>query len=91
MVPHAGTATALAAATGSPIVLATTTGIYYSPDNGKTWHLATFGVSQPAGGFSYVGLTNGSQGVAVPADSSLGEIYVTSDGGRIWTPSRIAG
>ena len=91
VVPHAGTATSLAAAAGSPLVLGTTTGIYFSADSGKTWNLATFSGSQPAGGFSYLGMTTGTQGVAVPADSSLGEIYVTSDGGRVWTPSPIAG
>ncbi|MGO8958004.1 MAG: WD40/YVTN/BNR-like repeat-containing protein [Streptosporangiaceae bacterium] len=90
-VTHAGAATSLAAAAGSPVVLATTNGIYYSADNGKTWHLASFGASVPPGGFSYVGMTNGQQGVAVPARSSLGEIFVTSDGGRSWTPSPIAG
>jgi hypothetical protein len=91
MVPHTGTATSLAAATGSPMVLATTTGIYFSADSGKTWQSATFAGSVPPGGFSYVGMTNGAQGVAVPADASRGEIFVTSDGGRVWTPSRITG
>ncbi|HEY2639747.1 MAG TPA: hypothetical protein VGI66_07655 [Streptosporangiaceae bacterium] len=91
IVPHAGFATSLAAAAGSPVVLATTTGIYFSADNGKTWPVATFVGSAPAGGFSYVGMTNGTQGVAVPADASRGEIFVTSDGGRVWTPSLISG
>ncbi len=72
-------------------MLATTAGIVYSADSGKTWHPANFGGPAPAGGFSYVGMTNGSQGVAMPADSSLGEIYVTSNGGRNWTPSPITG
>ena len=32
---------------------------------------------------------NAAQGVAVPTDSRLGEIFVTSDGGRTWTASPI--
>jgi hypothetical protein len=36
-------------------------------------------------------MTNASQGVAVPADSSLGEVYVTTDGGSTWLPSPITG
>lgn len=89
VVPHTGTATSLAAATGSPEVLATTTGVFYSADNGKTWHPASFGGSTPAGGFSYVGMTNASRGVAVPTDVDLGEIFVTSDGGRTWAASPV--
>ena len=89
VVPHAGIATSLAAASGSPEVLATTTGVYYSADEGKTWRTSGFGGSAPPGGFSYVGMTNAAQGVAVPSDSRLGEIFVTSDGGRTWTASPI--
>ena len=44
----------------------------------------------PAGGFSYVGMTNATQGVAVPVNSSLGEIFVTRDGGKTWSPSLIS-
>ena len=51
------------------------------------WPSVSGGV--PAGGFSYVGMTNATQGVAVPANASLGEIFVTSDGGRTWRPSPI--
>ena len=65
-------------------------------NGGRTWQAATFGGSgsgqaAPAEGFRYVGLTNGTQGVAVPAESKLGEIYVTTDGGSTWQPSPIAG
>jgi hypothetical protein len=87
--PHTGTATSLAAASGSPVVLATTTGIYYSADGGKTWSPANFGGNAASGGFSYVGMTNATQGVAVPTDSGLGEIFVTNDGGRTWTASPV--
>jgi hypothetical protein len=36
-------------------------------------------------------MTTSTDGVAVPADAALGEIFVTADGGRSWTPSRISG
>jgi hypothetical protein len=40
----------------------------------------------PSGGFSYVGMTTDSQGVALPADTSLHEIWMTFDGGLTWAP-----
>ena len=30
-------------------------------------------------------MTTATQGVAVPVDASLGEIFVTTDGGQTWT------
>ena len=91
-----GSPTSLTSAASGQAVLATTAGIEYSATGGRTWRAATFasagsGATGPAGGFSYVGMTNASQGVAVPADSSLGEVYVTTDGGSTWDPSPITG
>jgi hypothetical protein len=88
-----GTPTSLASAASGQAVLATTGGIEYSANGGRTWQTANYtgAGSIPAGGFSYVGMTNATQGVAVPADPSLGEVYVTSDGGSTWYPSPIAG
>jgi len=92
VVPATAPATSLASAAAGQVVLATGTGIYYSATGGTTWAAASFGDSgAPADGFSYVGMTTASQGVAVPADSALGEIFVTSDGGRTWTASPITG
>jgi photosystem II stability/assembly factor-like uncharacterized protein len=76
--------------------LATAAGIEYSANGGLTWQAAKFsgagsGTPGPAGGFSYVGMTNATQGVAVPADSELGSVYVTSDGGQTWSRSPITG
>jgi hypothetical protein len=88
-VPVSGTPTSLATAASGQVVLATTAGVYYSTDGGTTWQTASIGGSAPAGGFSYVGMTNQSQGVAVPADADLGEVYVTADGGGTWNPSPI--
>jgi hypothetical protein len=89
--PTGGTATSLAAASGGLVILATTAGIDYSPDGGGSWQPASFSGGQaPAGGFTYVGMTTSAQGVAVPADSSLGEVFVTADGGRTWQVSPIS-
>jgi hypothetical protein len=85
----AGTATAIASAAAGQVVLASTAGLYYSADSGTTWHAAA-AAGLPRGGFSYVGMTNATDGVAVPASSALGEVFVTRDGGHTWTASRIA-
>lgn len=88
VVPITGSATSLGAnSTGQP-VLATTKGLYYSTDGGKQWRAASV-ASAPAGGFGYVGMTNATQGVALPADASLGEIFVTGDGGQTWAASPV--
>lgn len=84
----AGSATSLTSAPGGNLVVATTGGLYYSADGGKQWQTASV-ASSPAGGFSYVGMTNAMQGVALPADSSLAEIFVTTDGGHTWTTSPV--
>jgi photosystem II stability/assembly factor-like uncharacterized protein len=76
---------------GQDVVVATTAGISYSVDAATSWRPATVRGPAPPGGFSFIGMTNTVQGVAVPADAALGEIYVTGDGGKTWTPSRIAG
>jgi photosystem II stability/assembly factor-like uncharacterized protein len=90
-VPGPGAPTALASATSGQVVLATTAGIAYSADDGATWHSASISGQVPPGGFSYVGMTNASQGVAVPADPDLGAVYVTGDGGQTWSKSPITG
>jgi hypothetical protein len=88
--PAGGQATSLATASQNQVVLATTTGIEYSPD-GTTWRPATISGGAPAGGFRYVGMTSATQGVAVPANAGLGEVYVTTDGGQTWTAKPISG
>jgi hypothetical protein len=85
---NAGSATSLTSAPGGNLVVGTTGGLYYSADAGKQWQAASV-ASSPAGGFSYVGMTNATQGVALPADSSLAEIFVTTDGGHTWTVSPV--
>jgi hypothetical protein len=88
-VQHSAATTSIASGTADQLVLATTTGIYQSSDSGKTWHLASLAGAGPSGGFSYVGMTSASLGVAVPADATLGEIYVSTDGGMRWQPRPI--
>jgi hypothetical protein len=87
--PAAGTAMSLASANTGQVVQATTAGIAYSPD-GTTWRAAAV-ASAPAGGFSYVGLTTSTRGIALPADARLGEVFTTTDGGQTWSPSPIVG
>jgi hypothetical protein len=89
-----GTPTSLASAgTGqmaqATVVLATTAGIEYSADGGKTWQAAAITGGAPTGGFSYIGMTTGAEGVAIPATASTAGIYVTTDGGMIWKQSPI--
>lgn len=92
--PSAGIARSLAAAQGNLVVLATTEGIDISTDGGTSWKVVQTGPpNAPAsqGGFSYVGMTGPQQGVAVPADPQLNEVFVTTDGGIIWQPRPIQG
>jgi hypothetical protein len=86
-VPTSGTATSLASSSSGTTVLATTGGIYYAASGGS-WHSAKI-TGSARGGFTYVGMTTASFGVAVPADAQLNEIYVTSNGGKTWTPAPI--
>lgn len=77
-----GTATSLAEGSGGELTLATTRGIYTSSDAGQSWQHTARGV---AGGFSYVGLTSPTQGVAVPAQpGSYHGVWMTTDGGQTW-------
>jgi hypothetical protein len=69
------------------VVLATDAGLYVSGDGGGTWQLAQAspaGAAAGEGGFSYVGMTSASDGVALPADAELHEVFITTDGGRTW-------
>ena len=85
--PATGIATSLSAQTGGGLLLATDAGIFRSVNNGSTWQLAQ---ASPTGavagqaGFSYVGMTSFQNGVALPADPSLHEVFTTDDGGNTW-------
>jgi hypothetical protein len=90
-VPGAGSITSVASGKGGQVVLATSAGIYESADTGTTWRSARISGGAPGGGFSFVGMTSGNLGVAVPANPALGEIYVTRDGGLHWQRRPITG
>ncbi|HSR83931.1 MAG TPA: hypothetical protein VLM11_07085 [Streptosporangiaceae bacterium] len=90
-VPLAGSITSLASGTNGQIVLATTAGIYQSANAGKAWRSAKVIGGAPAGGFSFVGMTNAAKGVALPAESALGVVYVSTDGGLTWQRHAVAG
>ena len=80
LVTAIGRATSLAAApTSAALVLATSNGLYFSAD-GRSWRV----VRSVSGGFAFVGMTTQSQGVAVPANPGLHEIFTTGDGGATW-------
>jgi photosystem II stability/assembly factor-like uncharacterized protein len=82
-----GSATSLAAGPAGGLTLATTGGIYESP-NGQNWTQAEQG---PPGGFSYVGMTNATEGVAVPAQPAKSHsVWYTTDGGTSWTQSSLS-
>ncbi|HET7014142.1 MAG TPA: hypothetical protein VFI65_09535 [Streptosporangiaceae bacterium] len=87
--PFTGEPTSLAVAPSSgTLVAATGAGIFYSTDQ-RTWKRAGTG-SGPAGGFSFVGMTTTTRGVAIPADASLREILITGDGGLTWAAKAIS-
>jgi photosystem II stability/assembly factor-like uncharacterized protein len=86
-----GTATSLAAATGNLVVLATSEGIEVSRDDGQNWQVTLPAAAGPPGGFRYVGMTEASQGVAVPEDPGLHQIWFTADAGQAWQPSTVQG
>jgi len=89
-VPLAGSITSLASGTAGQVVLATSAGIYQSANSGKTWRRARVVGGAPIGGFSFVGMTNATHRVAIPADAALGLVYVSTDGGLRWQQHPIA-
>jgi hypothetical protein len=91
--PSAGIATSVAAAQGNVVVLATDSGLYLSGNNGSSWQQAETGPAGAAAGkrgFSYVGMTSSTNGVALPADPSLHEVFTTTDGGSAWQPHSVS-
>jgi len=77
-----GTAMSLATAPTAVAILATTDGIEALDASTGQWNQ----VVPVKGGFSYIGMTSDKQGVAVPGDRSLHEIWMTINGGLNWTP-----
>jgi hypothetical protein len=83
--PSSGLVTSLSGSPSAPVILATTGGIDVRVSAGQEKQVASL-----PGGFSYVGMTGDNQGVAVPADTSLHEIWMTYDGGLQWAAYKVS-
>ncbi|HWG14299.1 MAG TPA: hypothetical protein VG268_13590 [Streptosporangiaceae bacterium] len=86
-----GRVTTAATQSGGLIVLSTSDGIQVSRDNGKTWQVVANGTAGPPGGFGWVGMTSGDQGVALPADPFQHTVWFTFDSGQTWRPLAVSG
>ena len=86
--PPAGIAASVATQTQNHlVVLATDAGLYRSGDDGLTWQQVQApppGAAAGEAGFSYVGMTSLTNGVALPADPGLHEVFITTNGGISW-------
>jgi hypothetical protein len=80
-----GAVTSLSGSPSAPVILATTNGIDVRVSAGQDKQVTAL-----KGGFSYVGMTGDNQGVAVPADTSLHEIWMTYDGGLQWNGYKVS-
>jgi hypothetical protein len=85
-----GVATSVAGSPAGNLLLGSTTGLELLPAGGTRWQQASVSGGVPAGGFSFVGMTTGTQGVAVPADPKAGAVWFTYDGGLTWVRSPIS-
>jgi hypothetical protein len=79
------TALSLASAPNGTLVLASSLGLDVLPAGSSQWRAAG-GLTASSSGFMYVGMTTDEQGVAVPIDTGLHEIWMTFDGGLTWAP-----
>jgi hypothetical protein len=60
-------------------------GIYLLPPGASRWRAATLSdPSQSSPGFTYVGMTNATQGVALGGNPALHAVWMTTDGGQTW-------
>jgi hypothetical protein len=69
------------------VLLATDAGLFRSTDGGGTWQqtqASPGGAAAGEHGFSYVGMTSPLDGVALPADAGLHEVFITTNGGLTW-------
>ena len=82
-VGEVASATSLAAAPDGTLTLAAGNGVYIFPAGASQWKQAQVH-NAPNGGFRFVGMTSNKQGVALPADATLHEVWMTFDGGLSW-------
>ncbi len=59
-------------------------GIYLLAPGAAKWQAATLSGPLPEPGFSYVGMTDKRQGVALSGNPGLHEIWMTRDGAKTW-------
>jgi hypothetical protein len=90
--PARGIAMSLSGSPTGPVLVATSAGIDFSTNapgttGTLTWRSARGATA--AGGYSYVGMTTSSQGVAVPANVSADAVWFTYDGGANWVESPV--
>jgi hypothetical protein len=90
--PGAGSATSLSGTPTGQVLVATGGGIDVSATvagaGDLRWRTRVTGASVP-GGFTFVGMTTSSQGVAIPADTGQHAVWFSYDGGRHWGPSQV--
>jgi hypothetical protein len=86
-----GTPASLTALGDGTLILATeasasaTGGIYELSPGASGWQKSALSDPADAGdGFSYVGMTSATQGVAIGGSTGLHAIWMTSDGGKSW-------
>jgi hypothetical protein len=90
--PPLGTLESLAATSAGTFILATSNGIWLAPGTSSSWQQAALANSSgSADGFSYVGMTSATQGVALGGSASLHAVWMTTDGGQTWQVRPIRG
>ena len=92
-VPTTSLPTSLTALPDGTLILAATArgasgggGIYLLSPSATQWQASS--LSDPSGttiGFTYVGMTSSTQGVALGGSPALHAIWMTTDGGKTWT------
>jgi len=80
--------TSIAASPAASVILGTDKGIEVLPAGG-TWRAAMLNGTAPDKGFSFVGMTTWTSGIALPADATAETVWFTTDGGLTWTPSQV--
>jgi len=81
-----GTPVSLATTPSYPAIMATSQGISVLDMSTGQW-AQTVTLAQ---GFTYVGMTTKLKGVAIPANTSLHQVWMTFDGGHTWQPYTIS-
>jgi photosystem II stability/assembly factor-like uncharacterized protein len=81
-----GTPVSLSESLDGTVVTATTAGISLWTPGTSAWQQASLGSAGPDDGFGYLGMTTAQQGVALPINTALHEVWMTFDGGKTWQP-----